>query len=90
LNNCLLTTDRRLLIARRRAVGRRPFLIHLAHEEIVEAGADDGDGSEFADPIPGGRDGRGEDVRAELEFEREGEKAREREPRPAVIAPAST
>jgi hypothetical protein len=60
-------------------VHRFPFLLHLAHKEIVEAGADDGDGSEFADLIRGGCDDRGEDVRAELEFEREGEIARGRD-----------
>ena len=55
------------------------FIFHFACQEIVECGADDGDGSEFADLSPAWRDGSREDVRAELKFEGEREITRQRQ-----------
>lgn len=60
----------------------RLFLSHLAGEEVVEGGADRGDGGELSDLVPARRDRGRENVRGELELQGHGEVVREDAPRP--------
>ena len=56
------------------------LLVDFPTEKIVERGSDDGDRAELADRVPARRHRGGQDVSAELEFERDCEESRQRQP----------